>query len=528
MPGSAAVLPLNLFFPTSAVILGLSTLLSILFVVYGFNMLHLTRRALGYRPPEEGATGEKQPVAVHLPVYNELYVAGRLLDACVRMADHYGKQLVRIVVIDDSDDETSVKVDAAADSYRKQGFAVEVLRRGSRDGFKAGALQVALQNTPEPLVAIFDADFVPPADFLDRTEPFLRQNDDVGFVQGRWVHLDRGYNTITETLAIGVDTHFLLEQPGRWSSGYLMNFNGSAGLIRKEAIIKAGGWGSDTLAEDLDLSYRMQLAGYRAVYLKDLEVPAELPPTITSFKRQQGRWARGSLQTAKKVIPDVLASKDLTVRQKFEAVVHLTYYIVHPLMVFSFLLALIATFLDVDVIKYVVDVSLPGASSGPDAAYASLQIVPWLVFTALVVASTVAVLYSCVEAVRVQKMGLLHNLKEILLLVVIGYGISVSNSVSALTGLLSRKTGTFLRTPKYAIEGKQDSWRGKKYQLPFNGVTLLEVLATAVGVLAIFWGLKTGNQGIVPILVVYVVGYLAVLVLTVSQSMHAGILGARR
>jgi cellulose synthase/poly-beta-1,6-N-acetylglucosamine synthase-like glycosyltransferase len=504
--------------PVSGVILGVSTLLSFAFIVYGFNMLHLTRRAMKYHSPLEMQLERKPAVAVHLPIYDELYVVGRVLEACVKMAEHYGRDLVRICVIDDSDDETSVEVDKAVDSYRRQGYRVEALRRGTREGFKAGALQAALEQTTEPYVAIFDADFVPPADFLDRTAPFLESNEHVGFVQARWVHLDRGYNTITESLAIGVDTHFLLEQAGRWSSGYLMNFNGSAGLIRRQAIIKAGGWSKETLAEDLDLSYRMQLAGYRAVYLEDVEVPAELPPTITGFKRQQGRWARGSLQTAKGVIPGVLSSHSLSIKQKFEAVVHLTYYLVHPLMVLSFLLALIATFLDVDVIKYTVNLTLPQVSSGPQAANAGIEIAPWVVFSGLIVASTLAVLYSCMVAVRVQKLGLLRNIKEILLLVIIGYGISISNSVSALAGLFSKKTGNFQRTPKYAIKGKEDSWRGKKYQLSINGVTALEALATAVGMVAIYWGYETGNAGIIPILAVYVTGYLFVLALTVSHS----------
>ena len=285
-------------------------------------------------------------------------------------------------------------------------------------------------------------------------------------------------------------------------------------------MVKAGGWRKETLAEDLDLSYRMQLVGYRAVYLKDLEVPAELPPTITSFKRQQGRWARGSLQTAKSVIPRVLSARSLSFRQKFEAVVHLTYYLVHPLMVLSFILALISTFLDIDVIKYTVDLTLPAISSTPQAAYLGIEIAPWVVMGALIIASTLAVLYSCIEAVRAQNLGLLHNIKEIILLVILGYGISVSNSVSALEGLFSRSTGNFLRTPKYAIEGKDDEWRGKRYQLPVNGVTALESLAVGAGVFAIYWGYRTGNLGIIPILAAYVSCYVFVLALTVSHSFH--------
>jgi cellulose synthase/poly-beta-1,6-N-acetylglucosamine synthase-like glycosyltransferase len=332
---------------------------------------------------------------------------------------------------------------------------------------------------------------------------------------------------ITETLAIGVDAHFLLEQPGRWSSGYMMNFNGSAGLLRREAIIRAGGWQSNTLAEDLDVSYRMQLAGYHAVYLKDLEVPAELPPTITSLKRQQGRWARGSLQTAKKVMPTIFRSSNLSIRQKLEAFVHLTYYLVHPLMVASFLLAVMATFLNIDVINYAVDISIPtfqvsrlatweGISSG--LIFLTFQVAPWVIFSGLVVLSTLAVLYYCMEAVRIQKLSLIQNLKQIVLLVILGYGISISNSVSALTGLLSPQTGTFLRTPKYAITTKEQTWKGKKYQLSLNKVTLLEGLSVLIGSLAVARAVQTNNIGIIPILAIYMAGYLLVFALTVSHS----------
>ena len=507
------------FSPVADVILGASVLLSFSFFIYGINTLHLTRKARGYTQPTENGLTSRPPVAVHLPVYNEFYVADRLLNACAKMADHYGKSLVRISVIDDSDDETREKLETLSKSYNEQGYKVEIIHRGTRAGFKAGALQAALERTTEPFVAVFDADFAPSEDFLDRTVPFMLQDEKVGFVQCRWAHFDRGYNMITETLAIGIDAHFLLEQPGRWSSGYLMNFNGSAGLLRTAAISSSGGWNSDTLAEDLDLSYRMQLSGYKPVYLKDVKVPAELPPTITSLKRQQGRWARGSIQTARKVWPTVYASKKLSVKQKFEAFVHLTYYMVHPLMVASFVLALLATFLNVNVINYAVHVSIPspGAVLGSPAQL-TLDIVPWAIFALMIVLSTLAVLYYCIEAVRVQHLGLLNNVKQILLLVILGYGISVSNSVSALSGLLSKKTGTFLRTPKYAITNKAGTWKEKKYQLTLNRETAFEMLATVVGIIALIYATALGNLGIIPILAVYVTGYLLVLFLTLSQS----------
>jgi cellulose synthase/poly-beta-1,6-N-acetylglucosamine synthase-like glycosyltransferase len=508
-----------IFSPVADVILGVSVLLSFSFFIYGINTLHLTRKARGYSQPSQNGMTSRPAVAVHLPVYNEFYVADRLLSACAKMADNYGKELVRVCVIDDSDDETRDKLDALKDGYVRQGYNVEILRRGTRAGYKAGALQAALERTTEPFVAVFDADFAPSEDFLDRTVPFMLQDEKVGFVQCRWTHFDRTFNMITETLAIGIDAHFLLEQPGRWTSGYMMNFNGSAGLLRTAAIRGAGGWNSDTLAEDLDLSYRMQLSGYKPVYLKDVKVPAELPPTITSLKRQQGRWARGSIQTARKVWPTVYASKKLSIKQKFEAFVHLTYYMVHPLMVASFVLALLAVFLNVNVISYGVRVTLPnpGALFGA-SPLVTLEVVPWAVFTLMIVLSTLAVLYYCVEAVRTQHLGLIRNVKQIILLVIIGYGISLSNSVSALSGLLSHHTGVFLRTPKYAITGSEGTWREKKYQLALNRVSVFESVASLVGIVALVYATVERNFGIIPILVIYVTGYLLVLFLTLSQS----------
>ncbi|HKT21994.1 MAG TPA: glycosyltransferase family 2 protein, partial [Nitrososphaerales archaeon] len=330
-------------------------------------------------------------------------------------------------------------------------------------GFKAGALQAGLSETVEKYVAVLDADFVLPTGFLERTVAILEANPDVGFVQAKWGHLDRGHNVVTQSLAIGVDAHFLLEQTGRNGNGFLMNFNGSAGVLRASAIREAGGWAPDTLAEDLDLSYRLQLKGYRGVYLNDLEVPGELPPTIAGMKRQQGRWARGSLQAAKKLMGRISTSDKLSIRQKVEAGIHLTYYIVHPLMVASFLLAVAATFLSVDVIRYAVDVSIPSVSFMGVAGGAMMifQVVPWVVFSSLVVLSTFSVLLYCIQAIRVQRLRLVENVKEVILLVVLGYGISISNSVQALGGLFSLRTGTFSRTPKYAIEARGQTWEEK-------------------------------------------------------------------
>jgi cellulose synthase/poly-beta-1,6-N-acetylglucosamine synthase-like glycosyltransferase len=514
--------------PAENVLLTASICLSIAFFIYGLNTLHLTRRVKRYREPFARGLSERPAIAIHLPIYNELYVVGRLLEACTRVASRYGRDLVRIYIVDDSSDETVDQIDKLVSGFTKDGFQFTVIRRSSREGFKAGALQAALKETTEPYFAVLDADFVPPEDFLDRTVPFMAKSE-VGFVQSRWGHIDRDYNTITESIAIGVDAHFLVEQQGRNGSGYLMNFNGSAGLLRTEAVAAAGGWAADTLAEDLDVSYRMQLVGYKGVYLNGVEVPGELPPTITSLKRQQGRWARGSIQTAKKLLGRIRKSKELSIGQKLEAGIHLTYYMVHPLMVASFLLAVAATLLNVDVISYAVNVSIPSLTArslmqsltATNLVFVTVQVAPWLVFSILIVLSTIAVLYYCVEAIRVQKLGLFENIKEIALLVILGYGMSISNSVQVLSGLGSKKTGAFLRTPKYAITRKEETWRGKKYQIPLNATNLFEAGGVTLGIIAVLKAVTTGNLGIVPILVIYLAGYSLVLSLTILQTFRA-------
>lgn len=505
------------------VLMGASVMLSIAFFFYGLNVLYLIKRSGEYREPPRSGLAEKPAVAVHLPIYNELYVVGRLLRACARMADNYGKELVSIYVIDDSDDETVQEVDRLSLELASAGYRIRVMRRGTRAGYKAGALQAALEKTREEYIAIFDADFVPQPDFIESTLPHMLEDRKVGFVQCRWAHVDRGYNPITSSLAIGVDAHFIVEQRGRSGGGYMINFNGSAGLLRRRAIVDAGGWDPDTLAEDLDLSYRMQLIGYRGIYLNGVEVPGELPPTVVGLKRQQGRWARGSLQTAKKLLGRIGSARSLTLGQKVEAAAHLTYYLVHPLMVASFVLALTATFMNVDVISYSVKAGFPtisflGSQTALGIVFVSMEIAPWVVFSALVAASTVAVLLYCIVAMRAQGHGVLRNAWQLLFLVLLGYGISISNSVQALAGIFSESVGTFHRTPKYAVVSKSETWRGKKYQIPLGGVALLESLAVIAALTATLYAFKTGNFGIMPIIVVYLAGYACVLSLTLHQA----------
>ena len=276
--------------------------------LYGVHRLVLVvlyarhRRRGAPRPP---APEEWPRVTVQLPLYNELYVARRLIDAVCRL--DYPRDRLEIQVLDDSTDETAEIVRAEVARRRAAGFAIHHLRRAERTGFKAGALAAGLERTGGELIAVFDADFVPGPEFLKAAVPYFA-DPRVGMVQGRWEHLNRDYSLLTRVQALLLDGHFVIEHAARNRAGCFFNFNGTAGVWRRAAIAAAGGWRHDTLTEDLDLSYRAQLAGWRFVYLPDLSVPAELPVDVGGFKSQQYRWAKGSIQTARKLLGRVLAA----------------------------------------------------------------------------------------------------------------------------------------------------------------------------------------------------------------------------
>ena len=297
--------------PHILLFLGFSLCLSLLFFLYGFNHYYLLNAARKYKSPSlaEDIADLRPSVSIHLPVYNEKYVVPRLIASCAQMAESYGLEKVNIIVADNSDDETAKVIDEVVKIYLEKGFKLEILRRGNRQGYKAGALQNALENTNEDLIAIFDSDFTPPPDFLVKTAPYFCQDSNLGIIQSRWAHINRDYNVLTRAIAIGIDVHFLIEQTGRYVTGNYQNFNGSGGIIKRKALLEAGGWQSDTLTEDLDVSYRIQMQGFRILFLKDLLCPGEIPPTVPSFKKQQGRWACGSLRTAKKHLPFLLKIK---------------------------------------------------------------------------------------------------------------------------------------------------------------------------------------------------------------------------
>jgi cellulose synthase/poly-beta-1,6-N-acetylglucosamine synthase-like glycosyltransferase len=511
-----------------AAFLTFSLILTLLFFLYGFNHYYLLRAASRYISPQLplNPSGRRPAVEIHLPVYNEKYVIHRLIAACARMSETYGMDRVKILVIDDSDDETAEIVNKLVKEYQEKRFQIEVLRRGSRQGFKAGALQSALDRTEAGFIAIFDADFIPPADFLIQTVPFFIRDENLGIIQGRWTHTNRDYNLLTSAIATGIDVHFLIEQSGRFAAGCFQNFNGSGGILRKKALLEAGGWQSDTLAEDLDASYRIQLQGYRILYLRDLQSPGEVPPTVPSFKKQQGRWACGSLRTAKKLLPDLVTKRGLSFKKRLEAFIHLTGYMVHPLMFTSFLLACLATLLRIDSFRVAEKLSQFQGSFTIGTINTLLRSAPqylaWGFIGLLILLCTVAAWIPPIVALRGQALPFWRKLTSILILYLLGCGISLSNTIEAGKALFTNRNWAFKRTPKYAIHHDDEKWRSKRYQVSLDYVCLLELILVCLGASAISYAIWRANFGVLLVLVPFTAAYAFVSTLTILQSMREG------
>jgi cellulose synthase/poly-beta-1,6-N-acetylglucosamine synthase-like glycosyltransferase len=475
--------------------------MTVLFFLYGFNCYFLLSAQRHYvRPVTPPLPGKKPRVAIHLPIYNEKYVVGRLLRACARVASDYGTDRARIVVIDDSDDDTAGLIDRHTIALARRGIAIEVVRRTDRAGFKAGALQRALELCRDEYIAVFDADFVPPPRFLSETIPFMTADARIGVVQCRWEHMNEGFNIVTRAVALGIDAHFLIEQPARFASGCFLNFNGSGGVIRASALRQAGGWQTDTLSEDLDASYRLQMKGFRILYLRDVSIRNEVPPTVPSFMKQQARWACGSLRTARKILPQLLADRRLGRRQRLQALIHLTSYIVHPLMFLSFLLAVAGAFIAVR-IPWMHPATLPGA-------------LLWCV----IAACTAAVWIYPLKVLRSRRLGIVKNLPSVAVLGLLGFGICPGNTIEAVKALFSSRSWTFRRTPKYAIRRKDGDWRGKTYQIRLDFVTLMEAALAAVGAVAAAVAFARGRYALVPLLLFYAAAFSFVAVMAFAQT----------
>ncbi|QQS35176.1 MAG: glycosyltransferase family 2 protein [Ignavibacteriales bacterium] len=419
------------------VLIGYFVSLFILFVFgcHGFIMLFYHRKYRGVKHEQKKEVVSDAVVTIQLPLYNELYVVERLIDYVCEI--DYPKDKLEIQVLDDSTDETvSIAAKAVAEK-QKLGFDITHVRRGNREGFKAGALKEGLKTAKGEYVAIFDADFIPHKDFLKKTLSFFT-DDKVGMVQTRWEHLNGDYSILTKAQALALDGHFVIEQTVRNKAGFFINFNGTGGVWRKSCIEDAGNWHADTLTEDLDLSYRAQLNGWRFVFLKDFTSPAELPSEINALKSQQFRWTKGAIETSKKILPLVWKSK-VPLRIKLQATFHLTNNLVFPFI-------LLAAILNVPLIFV--------KNSGSHELYFAVMSLFVLAF----VSSFMFYLYS-------QKDIRTDWRKKIVLFPLFmagSMGFAVNNSRAVIEGLLSRKS-EFVRTPKFKVVDGKDSWVGKKY-----------------------------------------------------------------
>lgn len=372
---------------------------------------------------EHAITDQNAPeVLSQIPLYNESAVAERVIRAVA--AIDYPKH--HIQVLDDSTDDSTKLVDRVVSELQEEGVSIEVVRRVDRQGFKAGALDYGLKKNDAPYVAIFDSDFVPPENFFKRTIPHFLTDNKYCVVQARWGHLNSEENAFTRAQSVGVNGHFVIEQVARSYNGYFLNFNGTAGIWSREAIADAGGWNADTLTEDLDLSYRAQLKGWKIHFLPHVVVPAELPSFYQAFRSQQFRWAKGSMQTAKKLLPVVWKS-DIPFSKKIEASFHLTHYSIHLCMFLQALMAL--------------PIILINKNSFDS------QVVAWFAAPMALAMVGPSLLYLVAERWLDSEKGTLKFFKRLPMLLLIGFGICLSNARACVEGLIGIKS-PFVRTPK--------------------------------------------------------------------------------
>ena len=453
---------------------------------YGLHRYFIIYLFLKYRKrvPVPPARFDQLPVVtVQLPIFNEIYVAERLLRSVSEL--DYPRDRLQIQVLDDSTDDTrDVTADCAAE-LRERGFDVELIHRTDRTGFKAGALARGLATARGEFVCILDADFVPPPDLLRKTVDFFT-DPQVGMIQTRWGHLNRGYSLLTRVQAMFLDGHLVLEQTARSRSGRFFNFNGTAGLWRKSCIEQAGGWQHDTLTEDLDLSYRAQLAGWKFVFLPDVVTPAELPVDMNGFKSQQHRWTKGSIQTCKKLLPAIWRS-ELSIPIKVEATGHL-------LSNFAYLLLACLVVL------------LHPSTGGPQTGWIRTLLIDVPIF--LTASVSVAVFYICAQ----RELHPRTWMKEIMLLpclLALGVGLSLNNARAVLEAVFNHQSD-FTRTPKYGIERKAQPWRNCRY-MPLKSVLPAAEMFFAVYFTYFIWYAIEHHQFFsVPFLLMFQFGFLYV------------------
>jgi cellulose synthase/poly-beta-1,6-N-acetylglucosamine synthase-like glycosyltransferase len=478
-----------------------------LLVLYCLTQLSLAIHYLQYKkrlvhekdlpPLDMQDTSEFPLVTVQLPIFNELYVIERLIDAVA--AFNYPKEKIEIQVLDDSTDETVDIVAARVAYWREKGLDIKQIRRVDRKGFKAGALQEGLKTAKGKYVAIFDADFIPHPDFLLQTIPYF-DTEKVAVVQTRWEHLNKDYSILTKIQAFALDMHFRVEQSGRNSAGYFMNFNGTAGLWRIAAIQDAGGWMSDTLTEDLDLSYRAQLKGWKFRYIETISSPAELPTDMNAVKSQQYRWNKGGAETARKIGYRVMVAH-LPLKVKLHAIAHLfntTNYI------FIFLTAILSVpllfikniYVDIDFFRYA-SVFLIGSISIGFAYFIATR-----------------------QGEDTSKKTWGTFLKRFPIFLAITMGLSLHNARAVFKGWMGQKSA-FIRTPKFNIVGKGDIWKNKQYvPTKISAITYLEGIFCLYFMFGIGMGVYYGDYGLLPFHVMAAFGFGLIFFFSLKHSRY--------
>lgn len=463
------------------------------FGLHRYYLVYLYKR-LKSKTREPDQNFEKLPrVTVQLPVFNEMYVVERLIKSVCEI--EYPSDLLEIQVLDDSTDETYDIARNCVEKYKKLGFDIHHIHRKDRTGYKAGALNNGLNISKGEFLAVFDADFMPPRDFLHKTINYFT-NDKVGVVQTRWGHENLDYSLLTRAQSILLDGHFIVEQTVRFNKGLFFNFNGTAGIIRKECIRSAGGWQHDTLTEDLDLSYRAQLKGWKLVYCRNVISNAELPVDMNAFKTQQHRWAKGGAQTAKKLLLNIFRNDKIPLRSKIESAFHL-------LGNFSYLFLVV-----------LVTLMLPMGYFWSSIGWEKV----FLINVFAITAGTLSIYRFYILAVsEAHGRNAWKYYKYIPLAIGLGTGIAVNNSKAVLEAVFG-KISEFKRTPKYALAGKKDNWKAKSYITAKDLTTSVELSLGVIFTFQTIYAVYNGFLAWIPFLLIIQFGFVFTALLSIKHS----------
>jgi cellulose synthase/poly-beta-1,6-N-acetylglucosamine synthase-like glycosyltransferase len=472
---------------------GLYLLIVFILSMYGlYNLmnatLYLKSKSRSSRKRPIPSIDTFPPVTIQLPIFNEKYTIERLLASVTRL--DYPSEKLQIQVLDDSTDDTAILTKNLVEDYKSQGINIEWIHRTDRTGYKAGALANGFRSATGELLAIFDADFVPDTDWLKKTVPYFK-NQQLGCLQTRWGHTNRNYNSLTQVEAMAIDGHFIVEQTVRSRNDFLLNFNGTAGLWRSSCIKDAGGWQWDTLTEDLDLSYRAQMRGWKIDYLPDVVVPAELPPHMEAYKNQQFRWAKGSFQVVRKILPQVLGQSKMPLHIRLLALLHITGYGVHPLMLAILILTLPVGLFAPHAFK-VFPLSII-ASFGPPLVYLSAK--------------------------ASHTPSLAKRLRLLPLLTITGFGLCLNTSVAVIEGIFG-KGGVFVRTPKLNLQEthRRNKPVDKAYITPASPLVWLEIILGFYALLTAAVLAPIIGWGVVPWMIIYTLGFFYVAGLNLLQK----------